>query len=212
MGHYSGRRLAAVTAAAVAVVVAWAGSAHGGSSATEIVYNELVDEYYVNGVPGAASALTIHREGSAFVFRDENGIFTLGGGCEASPDGNQLTCDSSRYTRLQIKLEDGADTLGLDVPRRHLLSISLGSGNDVFRGGPAAEAVGGDAGADVLKGRGGRDALDGGRGRDVLVGGADRDALLAKDGRRDAKIDCGRDGGKAQVDRKDPRARNCRVV
>ena len=101
-------------------------------------------------------------------------------------------------------------------------------GDDLIQGGPGADALFGFGGDDILQGHGGSDTLLGGRGDDrllggskhdllqagkgvdVLLGGKGLDRLLAKDGIRDARINCG-PGRKDRVvrDRFDPRARHC---
>lgn len=57
-------------------------------------------------------------------------------------------------------------------------ALYLGDGNDVFRGGSAADTVSGDGGADDLSGNAGNDTLSGGAGNDTLRGGDGDDVFL----------------------------------
>jgi hypothetical protein len=65
------------------------------------------------------------------------------------------------------------------------------AGNDQLFGAAGADLLEGGTGADVLSGRAGKDRLDGGTGPDTFLGGSGADRLLAKDGTRDAKLNCG---------------------
>lgn len=123
-----------------------------------------------------------------------------------------------------ISLGDRADTLISDNVGD--LEVFGGPGNDVMAGSSRPIIVGafegepgyvirseesffGEGGDDVLKGNGEPDVLDGGPGRDTLLGGKGPDFLNARDGRKDAKIDCGPGNDKAKVDKVDPKPISC---
>ncbi len=80
------------------------------------------------------------------------------------------------------------------------------------------ESFYGQAGNDILKGFGqgdllvggsGDDRIDGGKGEDNLDGGAGDDVINARDGARDARIDCGPGDDRAIVDKVDPKPVSC---
>ena len=83
-------------------------------------------------------------------------------------------------------------------------------GDDILQGGPGSDTLLGGRGDDRLLGGFKHDLLEAGKGVDVLLGQRGQDRLLARDGIRDARINCGR-GKKDRVerDRFDPRARSC---
>ena len=80
-----------------------------------------------------------------------------------------------------------------------------------LQGHAGTSVLAGGGGKDEIKGGGGSDALTGGGGKDELFGQAGDDALDAKDGERDAVIDCGKGGGDSvKRDRnKDPHPKSC---
>jgi Ca2+-binding RTX toxin-like protein len=132
-----------------------------------------------------------------------------------------------------VLLGDGNDTLVSDSVGE--LTVFGGPGNDRmiggsrpsvfadFEGGPptivdSSENFNGGGGNDVLIGNGqpdllnggsGNDILNGGPGRDSLYGGAGNDFLNARDGHRDAVIDCGPGNDRAKVDKVDPKPISC---
>lgn len=132
-----------------------------------------------------------------------------------------------------VFLGDGNDTFSSDNIGD--LMVSGGPGNDHLVGGsrPALfadfetgaltvvsseETFYGNGGNDVLIGKGqpdalyggaGNDKLNGGPGRDILVGGPGNDFINAKDGQRDAIIDCGPGKDHAKVDKVDPKPISC---
>lgn len=132
-----------------------------------------------------------------------------------------------------VFLGDGNDTFSSDNVGD--LTVSGGPGNDRMIGGsrpsifadfetgaltvvPSEEDFFGNYGNDVLIGKGqpdllnggaGNDKLNGGPGRDSLFGGAGDDVLNAKDGERDAIVDCGPGRDRAIVDKVDPKPISC---
>ncbi len=56
------------------------------------------------------------------------------------------------------------------------------TGDDIFKGTSAADAVTGLAGRDVLRGQGGNDRLYGGAGSDTIDGGAGNDLIMGGKG------------------------------
>ncbi|MCY7400541.1 MAG: hypothetical protein LH477_06235 [Nocardioides sp.] len=66
-------------------------------------------------------------------------------------------------------------------------------GNDLLRGGPGNDFLGGSAGDDVLRGGSGNDELEDGDGADVLRGGTDDDSLFSSSGRDDGRGGPGQD-------------------
>jgi Ca2+-binding RTX toxin-like protein len=127
---------------------------------------------------------------------------------------------------------------GGGVPRRYRVRAGGGDGNDVIRGGDGDNRLYGEQGRDVVAGWSGDDLVSGGPGTDAvigftgddrLLGGAAADALFAqkghdrllggpgantlsaRDGQRDPVINCG-GGGRAVIDRRDPRPRRCGSV
>jgi Ca2+-binding RTX toxin-like protein len=115
------------------------------------------------------------------------------------------------------------------------LDVWGGPGNDTMMGGSRPITAGafdgepgeilhsnenfeGQAGNDVLKGFGqpdslsggpGNDTIDGGKGRDYLSGGGGKDFLNARDGQRDASINCGAGNDRVKLDRVDPKPVSC---
>lgn len=82
-----------------------------------------------------------------------------------------------------------------------------GANNRIYGAGGNDRLVGGD----------GRDLLNGGRGRDSFLGNEDRDTIQARDGAKDASINCDGHGvasksDSATVDRSDPAAKGCDKV
>jgi Ca2+-binding RTX toxin-like protein len=71
--------------------------------------------------------------------------------------------------------------------------ISGGAGNDTVRGGAGNDRLSGDAGDDTVEGGDGRDHLLGGRGTDILRGGAGNDTLVSVDGAATDTVDGGDD-------------------
>ena len=65
------------------------------------------------------------------------------------------------------------------------------SASDSLTGDAGTNRLAGNGGDDRLVGADGADVLDGGSGRDQLFAGAGDDRLLARDGFRDARLDCG---------------------
>lgn len=184
--------------------------AQRGGPASEVVFNDLVVEYTLAGLPGGDSkAKMSHRKGE-LIFSDRNGIRGDAKACRRLSAKKVACKDGGRFPiMVQVYLDDGDDTLANRLRPSTLLGIYLGGGDDVFKGGRKADAADGEEGNDVLRGGKGRDALEGGEGRDVLLGGPDRDSLYADDGTRDKRIDCGPGGGKAEIDDKDPEPRRC---
>ena len=93
-------------------------------------------------------------------------------------DGND-TVDATRadLTNLRVNIDGGA---GDDVLKGGVAAedLSGGAGDDVINGGGGNDSISGGAGDDVLAGQGGDDLLDGGVGVDELLGGEGNDTLL----------------------------------
>jgi Ca2+-binding RTX toxin-like protein len=99
-------------------------------------------------------------------------------------------------TKIQSDMEILEGSAGNDIlvgytGKANLLMIGR-EGNDTFIGGSRPDTMSGGPGADTFLGNGGFDSID------------------AKDGQRDAKIDCGKGSGEAKTDGKDPKAKNCK--
>ena len=68
------------------------------------------------------------------------------------------------------------------VNQRAVLTLDLGSGNDLGVGASQNDTLSGAAGNDCLAGMGGNDVLNGGSGNDTLIGGAGDDVLTGGTG------------------------------
>ncbi|GAB2975841.1 hypothetical protein GCM10027076_11730 [Nocardioides montaniterrae] len=91
-------------------------------------------------------------------------------------------------------------------------STILGTpGPDVIRGTAGPDVISAYGGNDVVRGLGGNDVICGGTGKDKLYGGAGSDLLRARDGRKDAVLDCGtgRDQAPAYDKGLDPKPLSC---
>jgi Tol biopolymer transport system component len=104
---------------------------------------------------------------------------------------------------------DGRPATIVGGPGADVLSGSVG--DDVVVGGAGADTISGLAGDDVVCGGTGNDVLVGGSGSDRLFGEGGSDTLRARDGARDARLDCGagRDRAAVRDRRLDPAARSC---
>jgi len=133
---------------------------------------------------------------------------------EAAPDGADDMRGGSGYDAVTYAARGGAVqvTLGGGAD-----DGAAGEGDDVSRvqgvsGGAGADQLVGSGADEALAGLGGNDVLDGGAGWDAFVGGAGNDAVRARDGRRDALIDCGSGKDTATADGSDPRAYGCEAA
>ncbi len=106
---------------------------------------------------------------------------------------NVLNVRDARDLVLNLIGGDGNDTI--DATKADLTNLRVnidgGAGNDILKGGVAAETFAGGTGDDVINGGGGNDTIDGGTGDDVLAGqdgddlidgGIGTDELLGGDG------------------------------
>ena len=126
-----------------------------------------------------------------------------------SPDGSKLAYSSGREC-----LRWGIYTLDLATNHSERLTNQcqfLGTaGNDVMRGTPFWDYLGGGAGNDVISGLGGPDQISGGPGNDRLDGGRGADHLLGEAGVDTIRCGPGRDFVIAE--RKDHVSRDCEHV
>ncbi|MGK2932287.1 MAG: hypothetical protein ACSLFD_05905 [Solirubrobacterales bacterium] len=114
--------------------------------------------------------------------------------------GDSIICTGSGDDQVDVNYQNG-------------LRANLGSGDDLFSGGPAADRVDGGSGEDHLLGKGWADRLDGGPGRDFLDGGGRDDQLFGGIGRDDLFGRSGLDrlfGGTGK-DRLDPGPKGPRI-
>lgn len=91
-------------------------------------------------------------------------------------------------------------------------SIEGQGGKDTISGSDVADTLSGSAGADQLYGYAGDDELLAGPGKDTLEGGKGIDVITARNGDRDAVIDCGPGDNsleRAIVDPVDPQPKSC---
>ena len=94
-------------------------------------------------------------------------------------------------------------------------SIEGSPEDDILVGDKSANMLLGRDGNDALIGRGGNDFLVGGNGYDSMFGGLGWDRLYARDDARDRRLSCGSGSARrdvANVDRRDPPARGCRIL
>ncbi|HZA58894.1 MAG TPA: calcium-binding protein [Solirubrobacterales bacterium] len=185
-----------------------------------------VDAHYISDTAGLT---VVEAEGQICTQPVANTTACVDTGTTAGiPNGSTGTGEDPT-----IKLGDRDDTLVSDNVGS--LQVIGGPGDDTMKGGsrpvvdvgfegepgfvdPSSESFRGQGGNDVLKGfaqpdllNGGKgnDKIDGGKGRDDLYGGGGRDRLNAKDGQRDASINCGPGNDSAKVDKIDPRPVSC---
>ena len=94
--------------------------------------------------------------------------------------------------------------------------IEGGSGRDTIltpRSTELSYRLIGNDGDDTLETAAGRDRLIGGRGRDSMSAGPDQDVLEARDGARDARVDCGSGGpDEALVDVREDGSSGCEII
>ncbi|MGZ5312230.1 MAG: calcium-binding protein [Solirubrobacterales bacterium] len=191
------------------------------------VFEQGNDGFYIGAqfISDTAGLIVIEAEGQICTQPVANTTACVDTGTTAGiPNGSTGTGENP-----QIKLGDRDDTLVSDNVGD--LEVIGGSGDDTMRGGsrgvldpelgndPSSEYFRGQGGNDVLKGFGqpdnldggkGNDRLDGGKGRDDLYGGGGSDKLNARDGQRDASIDCGPGNDKpAKTDKVDPKPISC---
>jgi Ca2+-binding RTX toxin-like protein len=159
---------------------------HGGPGSDQLVAASACQGDLLDGGPGGSDIA-----GFALTGRGRKGVIAQIGGA-AREELGLGGCQPSRVASNNEILEgtDQSDVL-------------LGNG----RSNPLIIGHGGD---DLIKGLGGADVLRGDDGSDVLLGGGGADVLDAKDGERDARLDCGGGGLRAFRDRRDPRAASCR--
>jgi Ca2+-binding RTX toxin-like protein len=90
-------------------------------------------------------------------------------------------------------------------------AIFGGGGRDTLTGGGHGDRLFGQDGRDRIFGQDGNDLVKGGSGRDKMFGGFGSDLLRARDGTRDARINCGGSRhDRLSRDKRDPRGKSCR--
>jgi hypothetical protein len=225
---------------AAALVASLALGASPAAGATEVRLLEEIDEpRFFEAANIAISAerarnsirVGFDRPRQAFVIRDR--VRVQAPGCKRL-SRSAVRCDVD-YEEVYVDSGGGDDRVKIRSAVPATAGISGGVGNDVLIGGRDDDEIEGGRGDDDLRGNAGQDDLDGdafsvGKGDDVLrggkggdsvggfdeagsdvfLGGAGNDNLDAKDGRRDARLDCG--PGRADsvdLDAVDPRARSC---
>jgi hypothetical protein len=102
----------------------------------------------------------------------------VGPGCTRNEGAESVECPFGAGG-VVVAMAGGNDhvIIGDGVLPDGALKVDLGSGDDQFLGGDAAESVLGGAGNDDVQGRAGDDALDGGDGDDSVLGAGGRDQL-----------------------------------
>ena len=195
------------------------------------VFEQGNDGFHVDAqfITDTAGLIVVEAEGQIGTQPVGNTTACVDTGTTAGvPDGSTGTGENPK-----IKLGDLDDTLVSDNVGD--LEVIGGPGDDTMRGGSrpvvisafqgepgsvetSSEYFRGQGGDDVLKGFGQPDNLDGGKGNDKLVGGRGRDdldggggndRLNARDGQRDASINCGPGNDAAKVDKVDPKPISC---
>lgn len=195
------------------------------------VFEQGNDGFHIDAqfITDTAGLIVVEAEGQICTQPVGNTTACVDTGTTAGvPDGSTGTGENPK-----IKLGDRDDTLVSDNVGD--LEVIGGPGDDTMRGGSrpvvisafqgepgsietSSEYFRGQGGDDVLKGFGQPDNLDGGKGNDKLVGGRGRDDLYggggndrlnARDGQRDASINCGPGNDAAKVDKVDPKPISC---
>jgi Ca2+-binding RTX toxin-like protein len=176
-GQVRWRSVAALGAPALLMVVALAACfpapTVAGVARFEFIGSLALVRYIGQGT--VANRLTLASSGGDVVFTDTSGTVTPGTGCSAVT-ANSVRCVLSANVGIRVETGDGDDTLANSSEL--LFNGLLGEGDDDFTGGPAQEAVDGQAGDDELRGAGGLDLLSGDVGNDVLDGGVGNDQLF----------------------------------
>ncbi|HUQ00451.1 MAG TPA: S8 family serine peptidase [Aeromicrobium sp.] len=165
---------------------------------------------------GEAGADTMYGDAGADDLQAGAGDDRLVGGSDADYLEGGVGFDRVYYNdhpaRVAVSVNNQANSgNGTDGPvgARDRLSFGVNS----IIGGPGADTLAGSWGSDRLYGGGGDDKLygndgsdyvSGEAGADYLYGGRGRDSLMARDGVRDNRIDGGREGDSATIDRVDP--------
>lgn len=149
--------------------------------------------HYIDGGPGR-SDIAGFEPGEPWNQKKSHApgfILKIGG----STDYREKTCDDRGHITRANEILEGSQ----------MHDILIGSnGSDGL--------IIGSTGNDIINGRGGNDGIRAEDGRDIILGGAGFDRIDARDVTRptkDRRIDCGPGGGRAKVDRIDPRPTRC---
>jgi hypothetical protein len=165
-----------------------------------LVWHHVTSQFTVDGGTGADNIDLRNSDGiegvtsHTVVGGDDNDIIAVG----ATGDGGSNTIDSG----------PGDDSVTDQSNAGEVDSVTLGDGDDSFRGSDGNERVDGEAGDDRLTGNGGDDELVGGPGRDTLVGDSSdlsitgNDTINAVDGEPDS-VSCGLGGDVVNADQFD---------
>jgi Ca2+-binding RTX toxin-like protein len=138
--------------------------------------------------PGEANRVTVTSAGSTLTVTDQGaGTFSVGGDCSVVAP-NTASCPAGGITELDLSGGDGDDQMTNETGVSGELFGE--DGNDVVRGGPAADRLDGGAGQDQLDGGAGNDRLygatlqspDASPDADQLTGGAGDDAIFGSAG------------------------------
>jgi Ca2+-binding RTX toxin-like protein len=119
-------------------------------------------------------------------------ILKIGG----STDYRERTCEEKGKITLANEILEGSQMHDILIGSNRSDGLIIGS-----------------TGNDIIKGRGGNDGIREEDGRGIILGGGGFDRIDARDTTRatkDRRIDCGPGGGRAQVDRIDPKPVRCR--
>ena len=208
------------TLIAITALATWGGAAAPARS-TEVSFQEFVNRVTVTGKDGEVNRIRVTVTPSEVRITDTGAPLVDLAPAEPtckSLSAAAIRCERIATETMRMQMRDGNDRIefrevGDDLEQPFAFSARGGPGNDVLSAiTPAVErdlvlrgetgndelfgAAGNDlleggTGADVLTGRAGKDRLDGGTGPDTFLGGSGADRLLAKDGTRDAKLNCG---------------------
>ena len=165
-------RLFGIAGGAAAVVVALGFAASGGSwgAQTSVLSARAMScdghRATIVGTPGGTFQGTSHRD-----------VIVTNGASGNAGGGDDLICVTRPRSGRPILAGPGDDVV--DAHRNHLqgggafLFVGLGSGDDVYRGGPGVDAVETDSGHDVVRTGAGADSVTDGNGLGTAVARSD---------------------------------------
>jgi Ca2+-binding RTX toxin-like protein len=138
--------------------------------------------------PGEADRVTLTSAGATLTVTDPGTATMIAGGDCAVVTADTASCPAAEITELDVSSGDGNDTIDNQTGVGGELFGE--AGNDILRGGPAAERLDGGDGVDTLDGGGGDDRLyaaspqapDGSPDGDQLAGGDGNDSIVGSGG------------------------------
>jgi Ca2+-binding RTX toxin-like protein len=132
----------------------------------------------LNDKGGTASKVNVTPSGSSVKIGDTKGIKApIPLECTLSANGRSVRCTPLILVEFEGSLGGGADQVSFAKGIKVGSELSMGTGNDTFKGTESADEIRGGMGRDRLLGKGGPDKLLGEAGRDSLFGGDGKDFL-----------------------------------